>query len=462
LQQQRIGYAHTRIVERQAGEAKVYVSTICQEMTLSRGTTSLKVRVDQEIEEDAAGRLVRFTQKIDQGRVVQESRGEVEDGKLVVTMGSGRNAQVQSVPAPVALCPWAAEQVSRVKGYEPGTAYELTVFKPEAPTTPMTVSITVGEKEPLEVFEVTRWLHRVESELPGTLRITIVTWVDDEGQPWLARTKLSGLFEIELRRVTREMALQPPEKGEILLASAIAPDRPIPRPRKLEALAISLSPHEPSAPAIQLPADPFQQVKRKGNALLVRIRRAHGDAARSYQLPYAGKEHAALLAPTAWLETRDPLIIQMSEEAVGGETDALKAARRIEAYVGRVVEEKTLGMGFATALETARQKAGDCTEHAVLTAALARAAGMPSRVVTGLAYGSVESGDAERKFYYHMWTEVYVGQWLPLDAALGSHDATHITIGRSGLDGPDAIFDLASACLKFMGTAHIKVVEFDH
>lgn len=120
LQQQRIGYAHTRTVERQAGEAKLYVSSICQEMTLSRGATSLKMIVDQEIEEDAAGRLIRFTQKIDQGRVVQESRGEVKDGKLVLTMGSGLNAQVQSFPAPVALCPWAAEQVSRAKGYEPG------------------------------------------------------------------------------------------------------------------------------------------------------------------------------------------------------------------------------------------------------------------------------------------------------------------------------------------------------
>ena len=116
-------------------------------------------------------------------------------------------------------------------------------------------------------------------------------------------------------------------------------------------------------------------------------------------------------------------------------------------------------MGFATAAETALQKEGDCSEHAVLAAAMARAAGMPSRVVGGLAYVDSLPGQGGRGFGYHMWAEVFVGEWFPIDPALGAHDATHIDMLRSGLDEPGDLLEASSAITVFLGRVRIRVLE---
>ena len=80
---------------------------------------------------------------------------------------------------------------------------------------------------------------------------------------------------------------------------------------------------------------------------------------------------------------------------------------------------KNYGVGFATASEVARKKAGDCTEHSVLLAAMGRALGIPSRVVTGLVYAD-EFEDQKDVLVYHMWTQFYIDdQWVNLDSALG-------------------------------------------
>jgi len=253
---------------------------------------------------------------------------------------------------------------------------------------------------------------------------------------WLARAKLL-VFEIEERKVSKSVALEPADPVEVMAASAIAPDRPIPNPRGIRGLELLLSSTDPSGLGLELPSDPFQRVQERGGAVRLVLRKGEGDPARSYALPYDGNQYAGLLKPTPWLEVEDPGVVSMSREALAGETDALRAARRIELYVSREIRHKTLGMGFATAAETARQKAGEC----------------------GLAYGGPVPPDTVRKFYFHMWAEVYVGEWLPLDAALGGHDPTHIAIVRSALDETQDLVDIAAGIVPLLGTGRIKVLR---
>jgi len=82
-------------------------------------------------------------------------------------------------------------------------------------------------------------------------------------------------------------------------------------------------------------------------------------------------------------------------------------------------------VGYASALEVVRGREGDCTEHAVLAAALCRAVGLPARVTTGLAYLP-----ARNAFGPHAWVQVHIGgRWFSLDAALAGFDAGHIALG---------------------------------
>jgi transglutaminase-like putative cysteine protease len=75
------------------------------------------------------------------------------------------------------------------------------------------------------------------------------------------------------------------------------------------------------------------------------------------------------------------------------------------------------------ALGTLENRMGDCNEHAMLLAALARAAGIPARIEAGLVY-------LGGRMYYHAWNLLYLGRWVTADALFGQlpADVTHIRL----------------------------------
>jgi transglutaminase-like putative cysteine protease len=85
-------------------------------------------------------------------------------------------------------------------------------------------------------------------------------------------------------------------------------------------------------------------------------------------------------------------------------------------------------------LETRR---GDCNEYATLYVALARAAGLPSRTVSGLVY-------LNGRFYYHAWAEVYLDDWVAVDPTFNQYpaDAAHLRFAIGGLARQVELFPL--------------------
>ncbi len=98
-------------------------------------------------------------------------------------------------------------------------------------------------------------------------------------------------------------------------------------------------------------------------------------------------------------------------------------------FVDTFILGKTRTRGWDIASRVARDREGDCTEHAVLLTALARASGYPARVVTGaaivVAHGRVGG-------FGHAWGEIHQGTtWQRADAALFGSEAD-IYYVRSG------------------------------
>jgi transglutaminase-like putative cysteine protease len=85
--------------------------------------------------------------------------------------------------------------------------------------------------------------------------------------------------------------------------------------------------------------------------------------------------------------------------------------------------EKRPVLSVPNALDTLKNRAGDCNEHAALFAALARACGIPTRIETGLVY-------LRGRFYYHAWNAVFCNDWITVDASMGQFpaDVTHIRL----------------------------------
>lgn len=93
---------------------------------------------------------------------------------------------------------------------------------------------------------------------------------------------------------------------------------------------------------------------------------------------------------------------------------------------------------------------GDCNEHAVLFSAMARAAGIPAQVETGLVY-------MKGRFYYHAWNVLYLNKWITADALMGQMpaDVTHIRLIRGELmDQLDLIHAIDKVKLKILEPAN--------
>jgi hypothetical protein len=73
--------------------------------------------------------------------------------------------------------------------------------------------------------------------------------------------------------------------------------------------------------------------------------------------------------------------------------------------------------------------AADCTDAAVLLAAFGRAAGIPTRVASGLVYSRESYHGVSNVFMPHSWTLAWVdGKWRSFDLALDDFDSTHIAL----------------------------------
>ena len=84
-------------------------------------------------------------------------------------------------------------------------------------------------------------------------------------------------------------------------------------------------------------------------------------------------------------------------------------------------------MDAFSAVDVLRERRAECQGHAYLFAALARALGLPTRVVNGVVYVPEYGG-----FLYHSWNEVWIegAGWRPVDATFAQPlaDATHLAL----------------------------------
>jgi transglutaminase-like putative cysteine protease len=249
--------------------------------------------------------------------------------------------------------------------------------------------------------------------------MTSRVWLDDDGRT-LREEGPMGL--VALREQASE-ALSGGWEGEAAFdltnAIAIPVKKPLPEPRSLDQLAVRID----GLGDLAL-ADDERQHYHDG---VLRIAREKLGETGSYTLPYRDERWRGELAATPFLQIDDPSVHRTSAEALGDETNPRRAAERLRRWVYDSLD-KVPTASIPNAVQVLEMRAGDCNEHAVLFAALARAAGLPARVVAGVVY-------LDGAFLYHAWNEVWLGDgWVSVDAALDQMpaDATHIKLLTGG------------------------------
>lgn len=160
---------------------------------------------------------------------------------------------------------------------------------------------------------------------------------------------------------------------------------------------------------------------------------------------------ARYLAPTAFITCADPAVMEAAQGALraAGQPEGAAAVQALARFVRQRVAWRDVLL-WRTATEILSDPTGVCRDAAVLYTALARAAGLPTRVVVGLVY-------TNGAFLAHAWAETLLGdQWLPVDPALadGPVDATRLKLAQ----GADYL-DVMDRGQNALGGLSIRVLE---
>lgn len=114
-----------------------------------------------------------------------------------------------------------------------------------------------------------------------------------------------------------------------------------------------------------------------------------------------------------WVQTNDPRIMSLSDSIVAGIEGEYEKVLAIDDWItSNIVYNKTSTMFSQKidAITTLEMKMGICTGYSNLFAALARASGLETKVMTGKAK------NFDGRTYYHQWNEVKIdGTWYFID-----------------------------------------------
>lgn len=447
----RVGYARTVTAEPEASQPAVVSSEMETVLLMSRFGQTTMTRTVTRTRETRLGDLLDFRHELQNPpAAATSSSGRVEGDKLILQteingkMTPGEKPWDKSVKGPAYL-----ERALRENPLQPKGQRILKVFDPMLNAI-STVMLHAIDFETVQLLDGTeRRLLRVDVVHSAAPNVVTQQFVDAEGDALKTTVSVMTLYQ-----VTKQEALKALSGAELDFAVAtLIKVAPIDRPRDTGRVVYRIqTPGED--PLKLLAAGPTQQVKKIGPhaaELTVTTLRSPPPAGA------AGQAAAEYLGPTRFLQSDDEQVRRHATAAAGDETDPWQTCVRLERWVYENLKKKNFSTLLASAAEVAQDLSGDCTEHAVLLAAMARARGVASRVAVGLVYVS-----SETSFGGHMWTEVFInGVWIPLDATLGRGGvaADHIKLTDSSCSddggGPiSALLPLASV----LGKMQIEVL----
>jgi len=368
--------------------------------------------------------------------------GVVNGGKFKLTTTIGSNSNVQEMDwKETWLFPAARDRLIR-DNLASGKDITFTEYLAEFGKPGTTLMRPKGKDGEHYKFEV---MVDVKKDLIAT------EWRDSQGRLVKQTASMMGMDIVYERSDAASAMLN--DKGEIpevFIKTTVTPKQKFGEPRKLTEALYRITLKEGTLEEKSFRFEGQKIERAAGSTLLLRVRPPQPQASRT--LPIQDESMKAYLQPNVLLQSNDPGIVQAAKQAVGTETDAWKAARAIESWVNRNITKKSMGVAFADAKQVLERREGDCTEHAVLAAALCRAAGIPSRVTIGLAA-------VQNFFGGHMWTEVWVGEWIPIDATLGV-DASHIKMGESSLNESGIAGEFMNVMV-YLGRIELDVLEYE-
>jgi hypothetical protein len=435
LQGQRIGYTFTKISRTADG---VFTESRSR-MTLSMMQMARSIETHVFARTDNDYLLEEFSLMISTQGHETQVEGQVEDKTLTLTSYSQGVSQTQTIELQERpYIPEAVEEIIRRRNMQPGDEISIPYFDPTTQSS-TTARVKMMHTETVPVMDRTMTGKRVEVTAQG---ISSIMWFDDAFALIKVWVPALGMESVPMSREEALAEVMPTEAFDLLGFFAVRLDTELPPPSSLSYVKLRLQ----NITTADLDLEDAYQRITGTQPLEIEFSRPILDTLPRLSLPVT--EHTEFIQPSVYIQCEAPDIIAAAKEMAGNETDPGKIVARLVAGVSELVRDNPTA-SLPSAIDVLKTQEGDCTEHTILFAALARALGIPTKIYVGL--GNIDG----RAYFYHAWCAVWLGEWVPVDPTWNQYpaDVGHLKLKEGELSEWATV-------MQVVGQLEISVVEF--
>ena len=416
MQGQKIGYVASKVALTKLDGQAVERSDSKTIMDLGLLGTAMKMTLDSSTW-SVKGRPIRMTYR-------QESSGRVQTMdarflgakvRIVMDMGGQKTQKLLAVPnGPIVDDPLTLVQASGL------TQKKFWILDPTTATfVENTIRLLGTQTTDVRGKKVSATAAQIVDPRASTM-----VYVTAKGD----LVKAEGPAGIEMFPESKLLAMKKTPgytpNVDLAAATSLKPTPTIENPGSLSELKIRIS----GPDLARIPSDEHQTVAKDGDAWTVDVHPAKRGAGVSIYAARQAKPEWA--KPSLNIPSANPQFTTLARQVVGGKKTVMEAADAVQAWVYAQMTPNA-GIGIVRdAGEILRTKEGVCRDYAILTAAILRAAGVPTRLASGLV-----SWDGT--FYYHAWCEVWDGKrWVGVDSTTPDRQlaANHVKLADGSVE----------------------------
>ena len=459
MQGVKVGYSHSKEFDL-VQDGKFFQKSIQESyMKVSRlGGNPVEISTSQDSLYDAEKNPVATTIRTKLSLSETVIRAEVKPDRIVFFFGDKITKELPYTEKFYLGIP--LDEIIEDNGLSAGKEYTFKILEPLTQSL-IDISFEVLQEESILLLGEHMSLWHVRTKMTEIFPIVMDEWIDEKGDVWKSVSD-AGFLHTTSIRMPKEKALELSEKNlDIAFSVLIKSNVEFAHAQKVQKVTFKVS-GIPLEKIKDLPFDGVSQIllEIKEDHALIQTRSLVYTGKKAIPFPIERKEFAKYLASTTFCQSDDIEVEKVAKDIVGDERNSWVASKKIAEWVSHEMEPN-YDVGFASAKEILENREGDCSEHTVLMVALCRSVGIPARAAVGVMYG-------QGIFAYHMWSEVYVGEWVGLDVKWlavdkqsGEYytDATHIKLGDSALD--ERIFqEMGQAMSEVIGKLKLEVLEY--
>ena len=452
----KIGYSHTRIEPLRDDTGARIKITREQHLKLQRFGQSLEVTVHIESVESTDGAVKSFVMRTEAGPSPIVVTGEISAHQLHITTTSQGKRSTRAIDWPPGTGGFFADELSLKRSpMKPGEQRQLKTLWPGlAGVRIISMDLAALAPEDATLLDGVRRLLKIRTTIRiGDQSIEGFYWTTESGA--LLKTMLAGMKQITYR-TTKAVALAKSSGMTFDLGrdSVVHVATPLPHPYQTARVVYQAHLRDANPVAVFVAQCGQQVTPIDAHSARITVTAVRPDQPEKVASTTPPKPMDS--APNNMIQSDDPQVVKLAGQVATHTDDAWQVALALEKWVCEAIQKKNFTQGFATAADVARTLEGDCTEHAVLLAALCRARGIPTRVAVGLIYSEHDQG-----FAFHMWDQVWIrDRWIPIDGTLGlgGSDAAHITLGTSSLSTSEAETMILRVA-KVLGQLELRILD---